>query len=621
MSDIGSVDSDSSGTLPSGARNQIDELDNPTTEEFNSFGRDCELHIYERRYDTRGEAVMLRIGATSKVRLPQNKSHRAALVLKRLIKKVLHEIIGNHADVRFDTESPTTIDEPAECLFHHRKKIMSYTDNSDDSLIRDHLRLLLQYMEKSLCLEIRYHEEALEKGPQECSTDLHNLWIFFKPGDLIYENINGTEIVSRLQSIHPEYDDIGSKEITSWNICSERIQYTGSEFGYTERDIEVDKFHGRKLVRKLSAFPLDFHPEKDRIKNQLTQRGRKYMSLRGIKHCFYNDREKSKRREGIMLDRKAFMLNAHFCGDSLNLSKSTFRDDSDSLSKLTDSEYLIFENKLCGYGLISKDWSMFDVLHIQEVKYEEDSFDRLVIADDNRKLISALVASHGNELDDFDDHITGKGRGLVFLLHGPPGVGKTFTAESIAESSRRPLFSMNSGDLVGFQNVELKLSRALSLATTWRAIVLLDEADVFLQARDFASIDRNSLVSVLLRVLEYFEGIIFLTTNRVRAIDTAVLSRVHLAITYPQLQTNARCQLWKDWITKVCSNNAPSWLDQECLDRLSSKEINGRDIKNVMRTAYILARHERRDVMASDIYKVLEMKAQFAVDFSETVLS
>lgn len=71
------------------------------------------------------------------------------------------------------------------------------------------------------------------------------------------------------------------------------------------------------------------------------------------------------------------------------------------------------------------------ITSIQEVQFNSDAFTHLVLAQEKKDLISALVSLQ-EESDDgvtgFDDLIKGKGKGLAFLLHGPPGVGKTFTA-------------------------------------------------------------------------------------------------------------------------------------------------------------------------------------------------
>ncbi|KAJ7705121.1 P-loop containing nucleoside triphosphate hydrolase protein, partial [Mycena olivaceomarginata] len=130
-----------------------------------------------------------------------------------------------------------------------------------------------------------------------------------------------------------------------------------------------------------------------------------------------------------------------------------------------------------------------------------------------------------------------------------PGVGKTLTAECIAECTRRPLYVVSSGDLgTSASNLEHELTRILDLAHTWRAVLLIDEADVFLEKRTLTDVHRNALVSVFLRLLEYYEGILFLTTNRVNTFDPAFQSRIHMALKYENLEAQARKRLWKDFL-------------------------------------------------------------------------
>ncbi|KAK5023013.1 hypothetical protein LTR16_012389, partial [Cryomyces antarcticus] len=139
----------------------------------------------------------------------------------------------------------------------------------------------------------------------------------------------------------------------------------------------------------------------------------------------------------------------------------------------------------------------------------------LVLPSNQKELILGFTQSQQSLRSTFDDVIEGKGRGIILLLSGPPGVGKTLTAESVAEEMKVPLYMMSAGDLgLDPRNVESKLQGILEMCTRWNAILLLDEADVFLEQRSLHELERNKLVSVFLRILEYYEGIMFLTTNR-----------------------------------------------------------------------------------------------------------
>ncbi|KAF6831645.1 hypothetical protein CMUS01_07262 [Colletotrichum musicola] len=147
------------------------------------------------------------------------------------------------------------------------------------------------------------------------------------------------------------------------------------------------------------------------------------------------------------------------------------------------------------------------------------------------------------------------GKGVIILLHGVPGVGKTSTAECAAESNGRPLLPITCGDLgLGPHEVESKLQEIFRLAHAWNCVLLLDEADIFLAQRTNRDIHRNALVSVFLRVLEYYEGILFLTTNRVGTFDEAFKSRIHMSLYYPPLNHIQTSKIWKTNIKKVQEN-------------------------------------------------------------------
>ncbi|KAI8670084.1 AAA domain-containing protein [Fusarium sp. Ph1] len=126
------------------------------------------------------------------------------------------------------------------------------------------------------------------------------------------------------------------------------------------------------------------------------------------------------------------------------------------------------------------------------------------------------------------------------LLSGLPGTGKTLMVEAIADRLRRPLYHLQADDLgTEVASLGVKFQRTSKIASAWNAIILLDEADVFIARREPRDVERNGLFCALLRELEYFSGIIFLTTNLVR-IDSAFRSRVIMHLVFPPLAREAR---------------------------------------------------------------------------------
>ncbi|KAI1472625.1 P-loop containing nucleoside triphosphate hydrolase protein [Daldinia caldariorum] len=112
-----------------------------------------------------------------------------------------------------------------------------------------------------------------------------------------------------------------------------------------------------------------------------------------------------------------------------------------------------------------------------------------------RELRKAPLTNSKSEAELFSaDFIRGKGEEQIFLLHGHPGTRKTLTAESVAEYTKRPLLSITAADL-GHEPVELErnLLKFFRDATSWDAIVLLDEADVYLERRSSNELKRSSI--------------------------------------------------------------------------------------------------------------------------------
>ena len=97
--------------------------------------------------------------------------------------------------------------------------------------------------------------------------------------------------------------------------------------------------------------------------------------------------------------------------------------------RLTDDHHLLCSPTLLGFALSEKKWCQFFVDMVSAPRFSDRVFDQLVLPERQKSLMRVLVEEHTKEANDFDDFIKGKGRGLIALLHGPPGVGKTLTAE------------------------------------------------------------------------------------------------------------------------------------------------------------------------------------------------
>jgi hypothetical protein len=122
----------------------------------------------------------------------------------------------------------------------------------------------------------------------------------------------------------------------------------------------------------------------------------------------------------------------------------------------------------------------------------------------------------------------------------------------VADRTKKPLFYLQAEDLgINAAALGANIKLVFEMATDWDAVVLLDEADVFMAERHPNDIARNELVSIFLRELEYFRGIIFLTTNLYQTIDSAFRSRVSLHLLFKELSPDARELIWRKFLSQL----------------------------------------------------------------------
>lgn len=329
---------------------------------------------------------------------------------------------------------------------------------------------------------------------------------------------------------------------------------------------------------------------------------------------------------------------------SVNLGHFNEDEDQKKAPALTDEQKILCTHLIRGYALKEKMWLNLFVNSVQDVVFNGSAFEALVLPENTKELILGFACTQQAYRNSYDDVIQGKGRGIILLLCGPPGVGKTLTAESVAEEMKVPLFVMSAADLgMDTKHIEARLLSVLGMCTRWNAILLLDEADIFLEARSRHEVERNKLVSIFLRVLEYHEGIMFLTTNRVDTFDPAFQSRIHISIDYPDLSPDSRRTIWENFLRRhdeaqasarlspprnpassIKAAEASSEQDEEAakakhdaltqphvitkqeIRQLSLIKLNGRQIKNMLKTSQLLANRKAEALSYAHIKTVLD---------------
>lgn len=202
--------------------------------------------------------------------------------------------------------------------------------------------------------------------------------------------------------------------------------------------------------------------------------------------------------------------------------------------------------------------------------------EKLVLPSEVQVFLNLLTRYSGS----FTDIIGGKGSGLAVLCAGPPGCGKTLCAQVYSEVLSRPLYSIQASQL-GIKPAELEteLTKAFTRAKRWNAILLVDEADVYVAKRG-TDLVQNAIVGVFLRVMEYYDGILWMTTNRADLVDDAIASRCVARIDFHPPEPVGQIKLWMV-LGEVLGVNVPEQSAQALVKAFP--KLSGRDIKNLLK--------------------------------------
>ncbi|KAJ4123033.1 hypothetical protein NW768_010025 [Fusarium equiseti] len=490
-------------------------------------------------------------------------------------------------------------------------------------------------------------------GPKDQGVPLY-------PSSMVYHYCSVNQGSSGLDGVSSIVTGVSTPLIVDCFI----LDYNGTWIGPHQVTLEFQSFVGECAILSLDAYPLRLHESAIDMEKRLIERGKQFTSSTGhwsydgltlsgpdvVQGQVYVDfatgydhigwpksranfgsmgryivkppKHPALKRESIVTD-EAMMrrVSNQFAS---KMDKGLWQQVRPETSMLSDASYLLMSYVLLGYAFQMRRWYFLDIGQVIRIDKSESArasgWEDLVIPPDYRELLIALVESHASRskgspskskrstMTNQIDLVRGKGNGLIILLHGPPGSGKTSTAETIAAYTQRPLYPITCGDIgttVG--EIEYNLQRHFDLANHWGCVLLLDEADVFLMKRDWHDITRNSLASVWLRILEYYSGILFITTNRIGVIDEAFKSRIHICLRYPALDLASTTLIWDKLLNKIERDNESKivkitferdsilgFAEKHFYSNIETKSTwNGRQIRNAIQSAILLGQYER----------------------------
>ncbi|KAK9418790.1 hypothetical protein SUNI508_07810 [Seiridium unicorne] len=600
----------------------------------------------ERQAETKTKAVV--------ARMRKNHSEGKPLVLDSIVvqsprlKQLLSQVFHGYEGIT--TSLKRLVFKSPFHPFYYRWNLLTQLveDQADDDSIGAHHARLFYRLIYDEMKEMVVEVNDLVKNRV---ITFEYLWAIFEPGVRIFSSSYIDEVDKGCFYIVDTCNYIQDSRGTKYlELNVKFVDYNGNKYGFRAAKLTIEEFVGTRSITELEAYPSEYCPELEHLEAMALDRGHRFQELEGIHYMAYTGLAFWMERKGdlqvrnidgrIVVDaashkhfnfEQAFLLTdldsnsvtpvidvkdrEHVsrsyggCGGVLYGSESPSPPPHDRLQRngltraigtkhkekpkqeLTRDQLILCTAHVRGYSLKIKKWLQFSIDSIKPISWNENAFPSLVLQDGRKDLILSFVESHIENKSAFDDVIEGKGQGVIMLLVGSPGVGKTLTAEAIADLIRKPLYVLSAGELGSDpHDVENKLQAILEITERWDAVLLFDECDVFLQKRSLNNMEHNEIVSVFLRILEYYKGILFMTSNRADAIDTAFQSRIHLTLHYPDLDSAAKKQIWTQFVKN-------STLEHDLIDadfeELSHLDLNGRQIKNMVKISMLLGKREK----------------------------
>ncbi|RYP04766.1 hypothetical protein DL765_010066 [Monosporascus sp. GIB2] len=425
-------------------------------------GVNCEVKRFDCLYNADGEIITVSAGQSIKAK---NKSQyeESALVFTRFwsrsdevqstslevkspyMKAAMKATIPEYKSFDIRIKHITIYNQP-RCLFHYREELTAYGSvlETQDPQAAEHVHFLLQYMWEELTVQTVDFFVGVEMASEgkRPSLECSNLWMAFRPGDLVYVRKDTTSATQhdrlfRFGSMSQNYDG-------SWGMGGWYRRYSNGRVSSAPFNYRVSQYSGHRALQDLPAVSLRYHSDAVAIKERLTARGRKYASLQRrkllrydgvaqlakenvlIQGCFMADPQGEAADEDSDEDSDAG--SGEEVAESDIYEEETDRAENNRHSPMDANEYAICDYEIRGYCLRHNQWGKFAVELISDPKFEPEVFDGLILAEDCKQQLLSLVSVHNDERMNFDDLVRGKGKGLIFLLYGEPGVGKTLTA-------------------------------------------------------------------------------------------------------------------------------------------------------------------------------------------------
>jgi SpoVK/Ycf46/Vps4 family AAA+-type ATPase len=308
-------------------------------------------------------------------------------------------------------------------------------------------------------------------------------------------------------------------------------------------------------------------------------------------------------------DRDTWIVKCPKCGRVADACEHVSKDDLERIVRLLKAGVEVYESE---EDLEEEEASpQAERGHLYQLVEPKFGLDDVVLSSTTRRAIddALLEVRHKNLLYRRWglEKVVRKKKGIALLFAGPPGTGKTMTAEAIAKEIGRPLLIVNYAQLENMWvgETEKNIESVFKAAEEKDAILFFDEADAVFHRRGMTTAPwTNRDVNVLLHHLENAAGIVVLATNMGKVLDRALDRRIDIAIEFGMPDAEMRRQIFE----RLLPPKAPVAKDIDFGLLAKKYALSGGSLLNVVRQAMrnSLRRGRRHRITMDDFVKAAE---------------
>ena len=200
------------------------------------------------------------------------------VVQSPLLKKALGSILKNYPGITTSLNR-LTFSAPFQPFVHRWSRLVEAVESEEDADTKAHLELFHKTLQEELHDSIKARDDFIHNGVITYDT----CWMIFEPGSTVFSVVDGQKSAVRL--VNGDY--VRTRCCNAYDLNCEVVDWDGETFGWDSTRIKIWEFQGTAKITKLSAFPLEYHPTIDKVKEDLVQRGKAFESLHGYHYKQY----------------------------------------------------------------------------------------------------------------------------------------------------------------------------------------------------------------------------------------------------------------------------------------------------------------------------------------------